>query len=184
MPCIKNKAIIMKDTKLIAQLKTLISYNTITGIFTFKERPNAKGFNTRFAHKKAGRINDAGYEVISLLGKSYLSHRLAYAFMAGRFPTKNYVIDHKNHMRCDNRWANLRKCNRSENACSTFSKGRGRSYFKGVSFCKETGLWLSRLTKNGKIMFLGRYKHSLDAAIAYDGAANLYHGQFATLNFS
>ncbi len=174
----------MKENKLITKLKSLISYNQVTGVFTYKERAHAKSFNTRFANKKAGRINDAGYETICVLGKSYLAHRLAYAFMAGRFPTKNYVIDHKNHMRSDNRWCNLRKCNRSENACSTFSKGRGRSYFKGVSFCKETGLWLSRLTKSGNVMFLGRFKHAIDAAIAYDGAANLYHGQYATLNFN
>jgi hypothetical protein len=174
----------MKYTKEIKKLMKLVSYNELTGLFTFKERKDSPSFNSRFGNKIAGSTTDAGYIVISLKGKAYLAHRLAHAFMTGDFPENGLLIDHKNHMRSDNKWVNLRKCNHSQNACSTFSKGRGRSYFKGVSRCKVTGLWLSRVTKDNKIHFLGRFKSALDAALAYDVAASKHQGEFATINFS
>jgi len=62
----------------------------------------------------AGSTSDGGYLLISVLGKQYRSHRLAWLYMTGKFPDLH--IDHINHSRKDNRWANLREASRFDNA--------------------------------------------------------------------
>lgn len=89
-------------------------------------------------------------------------------------------VDHKNGNRADNRRWNLRICTRSQNNHNQ-KKTRGVSKYKGVTWDKNRKLW-SALIRNGKVINLGRFELEIEAALAYNKAANKFFGKFARLN--
>lgn len=92
------------------------------------------------------------------------------------------MIDHKNGDKLDNRKDNLRFCTRGENArnCRKWRKSSTSGY-KGVHLTKNSG-WAAKIYLDSKRIFLGYYKTQEEAALAYNKAAILYHGEFAKLN--
>jgi len=62
-------------------------------------------------------------------------------------------------------------------------KKPSRSKYKGVDWSTEMKRWRARIRVNGKRIYLGSFKHEIEAAKAYDTAAAKHHGQFAALNF-
>lgn len=96
------------------------------------------------------------------------------------------IIDHINRNGIDNRKLNLRTCTHSENKRNSIKvKNSKGSLYKGVVYNK-TGRgkkrWRVRITINNKRISLGRYFTEIEAAVAYNNAAQLYHGNFALLN--
>lgn len=97
-------------------------------------------------------------------------------------PGAKQDVDHKNHNTLDNRRANLRICNRSQNLAN--QRGR-KSGFKGAYY-SDRGKdfpWLSSMTHNGKLIYLGHYRTAGEAAMAYDAMARKLFGEFARCNF-
>jgi hypothetical protein len=102
---------------------SILNYDPNTGEFTWKVNRPPRGK----AGDVAGYNNGSGYQKISIDGKRYYSHRLAFLWMTGKFPAK--VVDHINGNRLDNRWENLRSVTQKENtANTTISKGVRRRY--------------------------------------------------------
>jgi hypothetical protein len=108
---------------------------------------------------------------------------------------KGVFIDHIDHNGLNNQKSNLRVCTRSENSQNRLNKHRIQ--YKGVEY-KPTSF---KRYKNGKTrislskkpyyssirvkmkkIYLGRFKTSAEAAIAYNNAALKYFGEFAKLN--
>jgi len=113
---------------------------------------------------------DNGYAFSSLLGRM---HRFIMNTPEGM------DTDHINHNRIDNKKSNLRVCTRSQNQFNSsivFSK----SGFKGVSFHQNK--WMSRIVRNGKLIFLGYYDTPEEAAKAYDTKAVELFGEFSCTN--
>jgi hypothetical protein len=102
-------------------------------------------------------------------------HRLLLECPPGTF------CDHINRDTLDNRRSNLRFATRSENGANRAKMKRGTSIYIGVSSGK--GRWVADIRKDGKRIHLGTFTTELDAATAYDRAALLLHGTFASLNF-
>jgi hypothetical protein len=93
------------------------------------------------------------------------------------------LVDHRNGNGLDNRRTNLRIATQSQNMQNRQKRKNSTSRFIGVWFVKNKNLWESRITYQGKRLWLGRFKSEISAAHAYDSAAKKYHGEFARLNF-
>jgi hypothetical protein len=92
-------------------------------------------------------------------------------------------VDHINGNRADNRKSNLRLCSHQQNLQARPRFKNNSSGFRGVNYEKK-GLkhWRARIELNGKKIDLGLYIDPRDAAIAYNNAARIIHGEFARLN--
>ena len=58
----------------------------------------------------------------------------------------------------------------------------GSSVYKGVSYCKKSKKWKSRIHIDGKEKRLGYFTDEREAAEAYNAAAIEHYGVFAKLN--
>ena len=104
-------------------LKEQIHYNPETGIFT-----NAKTRNPRAKRGCViGSDNGKGYLSTQINKSRFYLHRLAFLYMTGSLPDDE--VDHINHIRCDNRWCNLRLVSRSENRRNQSMTARTTSGF-------------------------------------------------------
>jgi len=94
-----------------------------------------------------------GYLCISLLGKSYFAHRVAYALFHNQ--SKFGIIDHKNGCTTDNKIDNLHVVTNSFNILKAPVSKNNKTGFKGIFFNKKTGFFESSIWLNGKKKHLG-----------------------------
>lgn len=148
------------------QIKNLLTYDADTGVFVW--RPRVTWINNR-AGKTAGTIGKDGYVRVSIQRKSYLAHRLAWAYAYGKWP--EHWLDHINRNRADNRLANLRVASPGTNAQNTPRYQNNKSGCKGV-YAHSWGKWEAYITVNRKRMYLGVYESLEDAKHARQSAQN------------
>jgi hypothetical protein len=121
------------------RLKDLLQYDPETGVFI--RRRSCGGF---LEGTVAGSTSSYyGYIHISIDKKVYKAHRLAFLYMEGRFPEGE--VDHKNGIRSDNSWNNLRECSRTENSKNCSLRSDNTSGCPGVGFHKKRGQWRARV---------------------------------------
>ena len=77
-----------------------------------------------------GHISDTGYYRVRIKDTQYAVHRLIWLWMTGNLPVQ---IDHIDHVRSNNVWANLREAAHTENM---LNKGKYSNNKTGV-----TGVW-------------------------------------------
>ena len=123
----------------------------------------------------AGCIRPDGYIVVSFKGKKLLSHRVAWILMTGKWPEQ--LIDHKNSIRSDNRWLNLRAANHSQNGANSQKRSINKSGFKGV-YLHYSGKWHAQIKKDGKVSHIGAFNTPSEASLAYEKTAAIIHGEF------
>lgn len=93
-------------------------------------------------------------------------------------------VDHINGNGLDNRQANLRGANASQNAANARRRRDSTSGFKGVHRHRSRGLpWRAQIATGGKKYHLGLFESPEAAARAYDTKARELFGEFAHLNF-
>jgi Icc-related predicted phosphoesterase len=158
----------------ITFLKEILDYNTDTGIFIWK-RKKAGVRNRHMAGCK-----DHGYIRIMINRKKYYAHQLAWYYMTGEWVDE---IDHKNTIKDDNRWDNLRLSTHSQNLINRKKQKNNKSGFKGVYWQKDHNKWCSRINCIDKTHFIGYFNDPIEAAKAYDKKAIEFFGEFAKLNF-
>jgi hypothetical protein len=150
-------------------LKECFLYEQELGILIWRERPvehfknqhRQRIFNSKYAAKKAGVINTAGYWVVGLNGKLFLGHRLIWIYHFGAEPE---VIDHINHNRSDNRLENLREVSRALNSRNMNREVKAESGHFGVYRNAQNECWDASIQLNGKKKHLGSFKEK-EAAI-------------------
>ena len=121
-------------------------------------------------------------------GKDRHLHRIiAEVFLNGGKPlTATQQVDHIKHAdgsHAQDRLSNLRIVSRSQNLMNQTIRSTNTSGYKGVSLHKASGKWRADITSCGRCKYLGSFTTPEAAALAYDKAAKVLHGEFAKLNF-
>lgn len=164
------------------QLRQLLGYDADTGHLTWLPRPaetfscerSAKIWHTRFVGKPAfTSLGRNGYRTGSCFGRTYNAHRVIWAIVTGEWPKGE--VDHINHDRSDNRWANLRLVDRSQNRRNHSLSPRNTSGYNGVTWHKGARKWQAQLHIGARAIDLGRFNR-LEDAVAARKAADVEHG--------
>lgn len=151
-----------------ARLRTLLKYSAQSGIFRWRVRASL----SIKAGDAAGTLTKDGYLRFMIGSRRYLAHRLAWFYITGSWPKQD--IDHKNGIRNDNRFSNLREGSRKLN-CENRRKANKNSILGllGVSAANEK--FVARIGYNGKRVHLGRFHSPELAHAAYVIAKRQYH---------
>lgn len=157
------------------RLRTLLHYDPLTGMFT-----RLVSVNKAREGDAAGSRHNEGYLHISVDGRRYLAHRLAFLYVHGRFPAAD--TDHINGQRDDNRLSNLRETSRSENLQNLRrAKSHSQSGFLGVSWHKAAKQWRAEIRVSGKYVYIGLFPTAQLAHAAYLHTKSTLH-PFGTLS--
>lgn len=153
----------------VCELKSCLNYNPIDGAFVWLvDRGKAKTGHV------AGCLRPDGYRYVSVSGRRFLAHRLAFLFMTGSMPKMD--VDHINGDRSDNRWANLRDVPAQLNRQNQHKpKAGSASNLLGAYFDARCGRWYSNIRANGKRVPLGRFDTAEQAHAAYISAKRVMH---------
>lgn len=116
----------------------------------------------RQAGDLAGSYSPVGYRYISLLGKKYPEHRVAFALHHGRWP--DGLIDHIDRDKLNNRPNNLRESTKSRNAMNASQRTLSKSGYRGVS--RHRRKWISEIRIDSTRMYLGLFDTPEDASAA------------------
>lgn len=173
-------------------LRQLLRYEPETGKLFWRERPRAmfqsdriaNSWNTKWAGTEAfTTVNSRGYKIGSVSRKTMQAHRVIWAIVHGCWPSGE--IDHIDHDKANNRIDNLREASRHENCRNISSAAGGTSRYLGVyrRDDSEVPKWRAEIAPLRKRIGLGTFSNEEDAARAYDAAARLHYGEFASLNF-
>lgn len=158
-------------------LKRFISYDPISGIFTRHTLCNA---DRNYILGQLINTDSGGYIIFSVLGESYLAHRLAFVFMGLEMPE---IVDHINRVRDDNRWKNLRPCDRFVNAQNRSKPANNQSGCEGVIFDKIRGKFRTYIRFNGERYTAGRFTSFEDAVNAKNKLKDsLMKGKYVSRN--
>ena len=92
------------------------------------------------------------------------------------------LTDHRNGNGLDNRRENIRPCSITENNRNKRAYRNNKSGAKGVSWIESAKSWSVRITVDKNLIYIGSFKEKCDAMEAYNNAATMLHGKFASLN--
>lgn len=139
----------MSDAVSLEELKRIFFYDPETGNFY-----RLKSIRNLRKGDIAGSLNRSGYIEIYINGKRYRAHRLAIFYMTGRWPK---AVDHKNRIRNDNRWCNIRPCTLAENNQNPGISKRNKSGVIGVHWHGQQRKWIAAIQIDGKKLHLGSF---------------------------
>ena len=147
-----------------AYLRSILNYDSETGIWTWKWRDDVRREdNKRLAGKEAGKSSKGsrGYKQICINRHPYYSHYLAFIFMLGAVPV--FDIDHEDANRANCAFNNLRPATRSQNNANRSVQAENKSGFKWVSYDAARKTWRGTITFQDKKYMTKRCKTPKEA---------------------
>jgi hypothetical protein len=153
------------------RLRELLLYDPDTGHFVWLVAP----CNKVVAGSRAGTAKSNGYRQLSIDGVKYREHIVAWFYVTGEWPP--YDLDHRNGIRHENYFTNLRCATEWQNTLNRVVRRDNLCGFKGVH--KKGSRWRARITVNGARLFLGSFNTPEEAHTAYCAAADVHFGEFA-----
>lgn len=151
------------------EISQVLTYDPKSGLFFWKRRLSSR----RSVGSEAGTTNGLGYRWITIRGRTYAAHRLAWVLMTGTDPLGD--IDHKDGNPTNNAWGNLRECSHAENHQNRGLNAGNSSGFPGVSWDSARKMWKSCIKVNYRFIFLGRFLTPEAAHEAYLNGKEKYH---------
>lgn len=149
-------------------VKDLLSYNQQTGVFTWNVTLNGNAKKGEVA----GCVTSKGYVNVSILGRQYKAHRVAWLYVYGAWPTG--LIDHIDGKRSNNAILNLRDVTQKINSQNIkLHQKRNKSGFLGV--VKNRSVWQAKIVANGERFYLGVFGTPEEAHSAYIQAKRALH---------
>lgn len=138
-------------------------------------------------------IDDKDYSLVSQYKWRGLKGKYTTYAITGSSPTvylhrmltgapKGTRVDHEDHNGLNNQRSNLRVCTNSQNQANRRKSLGKSSIYKGVSLVKATGRWEASIECNEKRARIGYFDSELEAAYAYNQAANTLFSDYALVN--
>jgi hypothetical protein len=149
------------------KLRTMLDYDLESGVFRWKVKAAAC-----VTIGSVAGSNDGGYRRISISGKNYWAHRLAWLHVYGAWP--QHQIDHIDGDRSNNRIANLRDVSSRINSQNRVVTG---AYF-------QDGRWKVRIITPHDNLYLGGFPSKEEAEAAYLKAKRTYHEGFVECRYA
>lgn len=169
--------------------RLFVKYNPETGDMIWNSRARCffetdhefKRWNSRYAGKPALRqTNNEGYRTGCIAKARIKAHQLAVALSTGAWP--NGDVDHIDGDKANNAAANLRVVTHQQNTMNRARHKNGKSRFKGVAWNENLKKWTAQINLRGRRWYLGAFCYEIEAALAYNKAAEEIHGEFARTN--
>ena len=155
-------------------IKELLNYNIITGVFTWKIKKSNKK-----AGSIAGRVTNKGYVYITIDGKGYAAHRLAWLLVTTKDPHP-YEVDHKDGDTGNNAFHNLRKATIQQNSSNRKIGSNNSSGHKSITFMPSQPLnpYTVCINQQKKSHSLGSFPTLEKAIQARDIKGKQLYGEF------
>ena len=102
-------------------------------------------------------------------------HRL----ILGVLDSPQWIVDHKNRNKRDNRRDNIRVCSPSQSCMNRGVFKNSKSGVRGVRFLKRLGKWDARITVGGKTVWLGAFANADEASAARCAAERRLFAEFS-----
>src|SRR5262249_13150319 len=127
--------------------------------------------------RRVGWLHSSGYRYVSIEGREYKEHRVAWAIHFGVWPEGQ--IDHANRKRFDNRLANLRDASGSQNQSNVGLRVDNSSGYPGVSYHVTAKKFIARVRIAGRRLHLGYFATAEEANAACEVAKSKYRAPFS-----
>lgn len=158
--------------ELILQLQAAIAYEPLTGTLTWKHPHGTK----MPAGSLCGYISaQTGYRCIGFNYKSLQAHRVAWAVHTGEAPPP--CLDHRNRVRHDNRWDNLRAADRSQSIMNTATRRDNALSERGLCWNRLYARWDARVQMAG-VVHRKQFKDLEDAKVWVKAKRAQVFGEF------
>ncbi len=128
-------------------------------------------------------VDESGY-VISTDNENEFAKVRMHRIILDLYPGNSEIlVDHiHGEAKYDNRKANLRIVNGSENSMNRKLMNTNTSGVTGVVYDKRYGTWIALITKDYNVIKLGHFKNFDDAVKARKAAEEKYFGQYSFAN--
>lgn len=139
-----------------------------------KQHAERVGREAGYLNRGKGRNKD--YWQVRAFGKTLKRSRVVFFMTSGRWPEPG--VDHINGDSLDDRPANLRECDQSQNTANSRDKIRRVDLPRGVYRTKQ-GRFMARLTVHGSSKSLGTFDTPAEALSIYTAARKEAFHEFA-----
>lgn len=158
----------MKSTLTQSRLKELLSYDAVSGVFTWLKAVNSRSNIGDIAGSKC----ENGYILIGIDGYGYSAHRLAFLYVEGHMPL---LVDHKNCDKSCNSWNNLRVATQYQNRLNSATMSNNSLGIKGVCWVESRKRFKACITINESKSRVRKYFKELEDAVQWLSEMRLIH---------
>lgn len=152
----------------LEHLKQFLHYDPLTGLFTRLVQAGNQPVGAVVGTKRSN-----GYIQIQIDGVNYRAHRLAWFYVNGEWP--EHDVDHRNTVRDDNHYDNLRPATRKVNLQNQ-RKAQAHNKVGLLGVRKHRGgKFTAQIKVDEKAIHLGTFNDPMQAHLAYVDAKREKH---------